>query len=387
MGGDRRRGESAALLVVYCLDAGTGKVIWIFCTNQYLTGVDNLVNVLPAAMCLPTVDPPFQIASNTPVTLAARSGLRRPTIPSSTSSIAPPATRCPTGSSPARATRSGCWRSRDRPATSWPSRSFRRSRPTVRPTWTSTSAARHPLHDQRRKVVGLGCKNGSYMVCDAQTLEIITWRQMLPYMNDGAQIATAIRTASTTSSTWAPSTPTSNRTRFHRPRSRTTIPARTTTAPTARRHLLVAAEALIGLGATTTTGSAPGSIRSSTPFMRAMNWETLDDAWPMDNSNPRKYSKASAAMYQNAGESGISVPAVVNDVVFMATTQIALYAFSATDGTLLWNDMVNFGSETEGFMGGYGYCMGTAIWGNYVVAGGLGQGRAAGGVLNVYKLG
>jgi outer membrane protein assembly factor BamB len=92
-------------------------------------------------------------------------------------------------------------------------------------------------------------------------------------------------------------------------------------------------------------------------------------------------------MYQNAGESGISVPAVVNDVVFMATTQIALYAFSATDGSLLWNDMVNFGSETEGFMGGYGYCMGPAIWGNYVVAGALVQGRAAGGVLNVYKLG
>ena len=76
-------------------------------------------------------------------------------------------------------------------------------------------------------------------------------------------------------------------------------------------------------------------------------------------------------MYRNAGESGISVPAVVNDVVFMATTQVALYAFSATDGTLLWNDMVNFGSQTGGFMGGYGYCLGPAIWGNYVVAGAL----------------
>jgi hypothetical protein len=65
---------------------------------------------------------------------------------------------------------------------------------------------------------------------------------------------------------------------------------------------------------------------------------------------------------------------------------VALYAFSATDGTLLWHDMVNFGSQTGGFMGGYGYCLGPAIWGNYIVAGALVAGGTGGGVLNIYKL-
>ena len=120
--------------------------------------------------------------------------------------------------------------------------------------------------------------------------------------------------------------------------------------------------------------------------MRALDWASLDDAWPTAG-DPPKYTKAAAATYRNAGESGISVPAVVNDVVFMATTQVALYAFSATDGSLLWNDMVNFGGQTGGFMGGYGYCMGPAVWGNYVVAGALVMGGTGGGVLNIYKLG
>ena len=52
------------------------------------------------------------------------------------------------------------------------------------------------------------------------------------------------------------------------------------------------------------------------------------------------------------------MPAVANDVVFMATTRVALYAFSAHDGELLWADTDNFGPQTGGMSGGYGYCMG-----------------------------
>ena len=33
---------------VFCLDAAQGKVVWIFCTNQYVTGKPNLPNQLPA---------------------------------------------------------------------------------------------------------------------------------------------------------------------------------------------------------------------------------------------------------------------------------------------------------------------------------------------------
>ena len=103
----------------------------------------------------------------------------------------------------------------------------------------------------------------------------------------------------------------------------------------------------------------------------------------MDNNDPQRYTKARPPMYTNATESGLSVPAVVNDVVFFATTQIALYAFAVSDGTLLWSD--NLGAETAGYNGGYGYCMGPAVWGNYVVAGALVYGRD-GGVLKIYQL-
>src|SRR5687768_18363155 len=100
------------------------------------------------------------------------------------------------------------------------------------------------------------------------------------------------------------------------------------------------------------------------PFIRALDWTTLDDAWPLDDGDPKRYVAAANPnnpLYKMAGESGISVPAVVNDVVFMSTTRVALYAFNAADGTLLWSDVENFGAQTGGMSGGYGYCMGPAI--------------------------
>jgi outer membrane protein assembly factor BamB len=75
---------------------------------------------------------------------------------------------------------------------------------------------------------------------------------------------------------------------------------------------------------------------------------------------------------------------VVNDVVLMSTTNVSIYAFSAVDGTLLWEDKL--GEETGGFNGGYGYCMGPAVWKDYVVAGALVYGREDGGILRIYKL-
>ena len=49
------------------------------------------------------------------------------------------------------------------------------------------------------------------------------------------------------------------------------------------------------------------------------------------------------------------------------------------------SDVENFGAQTGGMSGGYGYCMGPAIAGDYVVAGALVQG-GNGGVLNIYAL-
>ena len=105
----------------------------------------------------------------------------------------------------------------------------------------------------------------------------------------------------------------------------------------------------------------------------------------MDNGDPPHYVKTSSTdpatgqtvgMYTHAGESGLSSPAVVNDVVFCTTSKVAIYAFDVRDGTLLWHD--DLGSQTDGYNGGYGYCLGAAVWQNYVVAGALVQGGDGG---------
>src|SRR5208337_4416332 len=96
----------------------------------------------------------------------------------------------------------------------------------------------------------------------------------------------------------------------------------------------------------------------------------------------RRYIRAMPPMYRTPGESGLSSPAVVNDVVFCSTSKVALYAFSAVDGRLLWRD--ELGEPPGALRGDYGFCLGPAVCGDYVVAGALVFGR--GGVLRIYSL-
>ena len=114
-----------------------------------------------------------------------------------------------------------------------------------------------------------------------------------------------------------------------------------------------------------------------------MDLVTLDDIWPLDDGDPRRYKNARPPMYTTPSESGLSSPAIVNDVVFCSTTGVSVYAFDAADGTCLWSDQL--GNQTLGYSGGYGYCIGPAVSGNYVVAGGLIAGLQ-GGVLRIYRL-
>ncbi len=50
-------GDPPAFGFVYCLDANTGNVIWLFCTNQFEGGVDNVPNIVPAS-CVGGAIPP-----------------------------------------------------------------------------------------------------------------------------------------------------------------------------------------------------------------------------------------------------------------------------------------------------------------------------------------
>ena len=379
-------GENPQLFsFVFCLDANTGKVIWIFCTNQFVPNQPNQPNVLPASMVIGPLQPPFSSTPTQPVTLGCSVWSSPAYDPDLDMLYCSTGNPVPDGTLPSAGWSVGLLALK---ASTGEFVGFQQFPPesSYRPSDIDVDVGGAPTlyAINGRKVVGLGCKNGSYMICDAQTIQMITWRQMLPYMADGSQIPSVDRHApggpnGDTSANPDPFVPNEVSNSLENESENFNGTYSTAAICTPQQALF------IGLGGNNYHYVSSGIDSATTPFMRAMNWETLADAWPVAGDPPR-YTNASAAMYQNAGESGLSVPAVVNDVVFMATTFVALYAFKVTDGTLLWNDMVNFGSQTQGFMGGYGYCLGPAIWGNYVVAGALVAGRTAGGVLNIYKL-
>jgi outer membrane protein assembly factor BamB len=123
----------------------------------------------------------------------------------------------------------------------------------------------------------------------------------------------------------------------------------------------------VGLG-----GYAGIGDSSKTPFMRALDWNNLHDAWSttLGADGVTRYNTTNPPMYLT-GEAGLSAPAVVNDVVFVSTSKTALYALSADTGVCLW-------SASTSSLGG-SYSLGPAIYGDYVVLG-------AGNTVYIYKL-
>lgn len=377
-------GENPALYgFVYCLDAASGKVIWIYCTCQFQEGVDNQPNQLPLETIqgTTTLPPGFTTYSGQPVAKGASVWSGIAVDPELDAIYCATGNPQPDGELPTAgytnsvlvlAASNGAFKACVQiPAST-----------SYRPSDIDVDIGGAPTLWQinGRKVVGIGCKNGCMMTFDAKTYEIIQTRQMLPYMNDGSQIPTVDPHGVDDPSQPNPvlTNDQSNQTQgenFHGTYS-------TAALCTAQGKLF------IGIGGNNYHFICSGIDSDSTPFIRALDWSTLDDAWALDNGDPKKYVAAADPknpLYKMPTESGISVPAVVNDVVFMSTTRVALYAFNAADGALLWSDAENFGAQTGGMSGGYGYCMGPAIAGNYVVAGALVQG-GTGGVLNIYTL-
>ncbi|HEV7920922.1 MAG TPA: PQQ-binding-like beta-propeller repeat protein [Thermoanaerobaculia bacterium] len=362
---------------VYCLDASTGDVIWIFSTCQYVTGVDNKPNVLPADFVAGQLPPGFTVTTDGPVTKGSSVWASIAFDPQLDSLYCATGNPQPDSALPSAGYSNGVL---ILAASSGAFKGFVQFPPdsSYRPSDIDVDVGGSPTLFTRngKKVVGIGCKNGSYMVFDAETFAILNSRQMLPYMKDGTQIPSVDPHGPDTSADPNPSPTNAESNHVQAENFHGTYSTAALCSPQQKLF--------IGVGGNNYHYVSSGIDFENTPFMRALDWNTLADAWPMAG-DPEKYTNAGAAMYQNPGESGISVPAVVNDVVFMATTQVALYAFSAKDGTLLWSDMNNFGGQTMGFNGGYGYCMGPAVWGDYVIAGALVAGRD-GGVLNIYKL-
>jgi outer membrane protein assembly factor BamB len=375
-------GENAYLYsFIYCIDANTGNVIWIYCTCQFDFQANNQPNQLPLETIRQELPPGFTTFPYQPVAKGASVWSAIAYDPDLDQLYAATGNPVPDGSLPTLAYTNSVL------VLSASTGAFKAciqipSSTSYRPSDIDVDIGGAPTlwTNNGQKVVGIGCKNGCYMTFDPVTFKIIGTRQLLPFMNDGSQIPAVDPHGFDDSA--HPSQVVSN--------------AMSNVTPAENYHGTYSTAALcasqgklfIGVGGNNYHFIASGIDSDSTPFIRALDWTTLADAWPLDNGDPKKYAVAADPnnpLYKMAGESGISVPAVVNDVVFMSTTRVALYAFSASDGKLLWSDVENFGAQTGGMSGGYGYCMGPAIAGNYVVAGALVQG-GNGGVLNIYAL-
>jgi glucose dehydrogenase len=364
---------------VFCLDADSGNVIWIFCTNQYVSGQANQPNQLPANVVSGTLPPGFTVFSGTPVTLgcsvwgciAYDQALNR--------------LYCPTGNgSPDGRLPTPGW-SNGLLALDAATGAFKAfyqipAQSNYRDSDIDVDVGASPtLFDLgTRRVVGVGCKNGSFHVLDADTLAPIKWRQLLPTYNDGTQIPTVDPHPTQAQIDAGIQDPRiANRQSDVRDKENYSGIYSTAAIHPGGRKIFV------GIGGNNYHSVAAGIDTANTPFIRALDYDTLADAWPVDTGNPPRYTKAKPPLYTNTTESGLSSPAVVNDVVFMATTFVSIYALSVADGTMLFEDKI--GEQTGGFNGGYGYCLGPAVCGNYVVAGALVFG-GDGGVLRIYGI-
>lgn len=404
-------GENPLLFsFVFCLDTDTGRVSWIYCTNLFCDNEVNKPNVLPLQAVQDLPPPaPYSIFDGSPIVMGC----------SVWGSIAYDKDLdrlyCPTGNQQPEPNNDWQWADTSQPPPPFkpelPSPGFSNGllaldaetgeykgfwqvppESNYRPSDGDIDVGSSPviINSGGQKVVAIACKNGSVFTLDAATLKLLNQRQMLPHMNDGTRIPTV-----------DPHSASGDLNPHMTNELSDAIPGENYSGAfnTAAYHPgagdganAITPRLFIAIGGPNYHSASPGIDFESTPFMRAVDAVTLDDVWPLDNGDPRRYLNTQhmdtaqgmqVGMYSNSGESGLSSPAVVNDVVFCTTSKISIYAFDVRDGKLLWMD--DMGMQTDGYNGGYGYCIGPAVWKNYVVAGSLVAGLD-GGVLKIYSL-
>jgi outer membrane protein assembly factor BamB len=343
-------GETAtACGFVYCLDAATGSVKWLFCTNQYVNGIDNQPNVVPNSLVPPpgTVPAGFTIHADPPVrgasvwsSLAYCAALNRVYVGTGNPSPDSPA--------PNALYSSGCI-SLD--AATGKFKGFWAPKPSES-YWPGDNDIDVPggpivYREAGNWRVAIGSKSGAFVILNADTMVEIAFRQILPRRNGDGTAANP----------------------------GTSLPSVVPTPPPggAENHYGVygtparlGKRLFVSMGSDDGIPAIPDGIGDAhkTPFMRVMNDSTLSDDWPTttDAFGITRYSNAGPPMYSTS-ETGVGSAAVVNDVVFACSggfgAPVSIYAFDASTGNPLWHDHAPVND----------FCLGAAIYGNYVVIG------------------
>lgn len=342
-------GEYGAFGFVYCLDAATGSVIWVYSTNRSSAVADNVPNAIPQSAAMSNPLPPWaQMSGFTIVPDPPERGCSVWSSPAydsvnnrifvgtgnSTAADFNPQPDVLYGSGVlALDAGSGAFTGFYEPPAA----------ESYRANDTDADVCGSPTVFSRagNRYVAIGSKTGAFWIFDAASMASVKFRQLLPYIDDD------------------PTKPVAAIDPHAMPMENMFGVFGTPAVHYGLGRLFV------GLG-----GYA-GSDSSTTPFMRAVDWATLDDAW-LTVKGPdgvRRYVTPNPPMYTTPNEVGLGSPSIVNDVVFMGTTRPGVYAFDAQCGHCLWSDH-SFAAD---------YVMGTTVYGNFVVV-------AAGGSVRIYSL-
>ena len=339
-------GELGGFGFVWCLDAAAGHVQWLFCTNQFSGGNDsgqtNLPNVIPKSCTpggvLPSWATMFSVHADPPhigcspwSSLAYDSSLNKVFFGTGNSYNDGPLPDFWYGSGALGL---------DADTGTFEGYNAPQQYDSYYPGDSDADMPSSPVLFTRGsdRVMCIGSKIGSFFIYDAKTMGQLNSRQLLPKdAVTGAQLPNV-----------DPAGQTGGENRYG-------------IFGTAAVHTGLE-RIFVGLG-----GWGGGIDNTTTPFVRALNWSDLSDAWPtkvntVGANQVSMYNVGPTPLYATPNEVGLSSPGVANDVVFVSTWLPALYAFDAQTGLHLWT--------APGLPSGPSiYILGPAIYGDYVVIG------------------